>query len=177
MKGNMMIRMISMMIIVPILLAHFTGQIDLTHAYWLWLTLFAGANAFQATFTGFCPASKFMPKDPNTGACCASDTTGTCCSDSSSDDAKPAEKTACCSGNDALEIKVLGIGCANCIATAKLIQKVADENQVAVKIVKVEEVADIANYGVMSTPGVVIAEKVVHAGGIPEKETILGWLK
>lgn len=196
MKGNMMFRMISMMIIVPILLAHWTGQIDLSHAYWLWLTLFAGANAFQATFTGFCPVSKFMPKDPETGACCASDTTGTCCtpepsetksaccsseaSDSKSDCCSSEasdKKSTCCSGNDGLKIKVLGTGCASCESTVKLIQKIADENQVAVNIVKVEEIEDIAGYGVMSTPGVVIEDKVVHSGGIPTKEAILGWLK
>ncbi len=41
---------------------------------------------------------------------------------------------------------------------------------------KVEELKDIMSYGVMSTPGVVIDGKVVHAGGIPSRDKIDGWL-
>jgi hypothetical protein len=41
---------------------------------------------------------------------------------------------------------------------------------------KVEELRDIMGYGVMSTPGVVINGKVVHAGGVPNREKIEGWL-
>ena len=73
-------------------------------------------------------------------------------------------------------IKVLGSGCANCENTAKLIQQIADEMQTEVTIEKVEDIAQIMAYGVMSTPGVVIDEKVVHAGGIPDKDSIKGWL-
>ena len=73
-------------------------------------------------------------------------------------------------------IKVLGSGCANCENTAKLIQQIADEMQTEVNIEKVEDIAQIMAYGVMSTPGVVIDEKVVHAGGIPDKDSIKGWL-
>jgi hypothetical protein len=72
MKGNKMIRMISIMIIVPILLAQLTHQIDLLHAYWLWLPLFAGFNALQSTYTGFCPANKFL--GAKKGPCCGSET-------------------------------------------------------------------------------------------------------
>jgi len=205
MKGNIMIRMISLMIIVPVLLAHFAGQIDLLQPTWLWLTLFAGVNALQATFTGWCPVSRFLPKDPETGACCVSDTTGTCCAGEVKD-AKDAgnnccddkdktkesgccdsqkDKSACCSepkstpcfGDSSIEIKVLGTGCANCDNTMKLIESVASEEGVSVTVIKVDDVAEIASYGVMSTPGVVIAEKVVHAGGIPTRQAVEGWLK
>ncbi len=73
-------------------------------------------------------------------------------------------------------IKVLGSGCANCENTAKLIQQIADDMQIEVTIEKVEDIAQIMAYGVISTPGVVIDEKVVHAGGIPDKDSIKGWL-
>ena len=46
----------------------------------------------------------------------------------------------------------------------------------AVTLEKVEDFAQIATYGVMSTPGVVIDGKVVHAGGIPEQQQIEAWL-
>lgn len=74
-------------------------------------------------------------------------------------------------------IKVLGSGCANCETTAKLIQQVATDMGKTVTVEKVEDIAAIMGYGVMSTPGVVIDESVVHAGGIPDKETIKGWLQ
>ena len=67
-----------------------------------------------------------------------------------------------------MEIKVLGTGCANCKSTINLIDAAAKEKGVEVTLTKVEDLQDIMTYGVMSTPGVVIDEKVVHAGGIPD---------
>ncbi|BCB26846.1 glutaredoxin [Sulfurimicrobium lacus] len=74
------------------------------------------------------------------------------------------------------EIKVLGTGCANCNATTKLIEDAAKAKGVAIKLEKVEDMAAILGYGVMSTPGVVIDGKVVHAGGVPSKAKIEEWL-
>ena len=73
-------------------------------------------------------------------------------------------------------VKVLGTGCANCKATVKLIEDAARAKGVAVNLEKVENIADIMAYGVMSTPGVVIDGKVVHAGGVPDKSAVEGWL-
>ena len=73
-------------------------------------------------------------------------------------------------------IKVLGTGCANCKTTFKLIEEVAAARGVAVQLEKVEELKDIMGYGVMSTPGVVIDGKVVHAGGIPVRSKVEQWL-
>lgn len=75
-----------------------------------------------------------------------------------------------------MDIKVLGTGCANCKNTIALINQVAQAKGVTVKLEKVEELRDIMSYGVMSTPGVVINGKVVHAGGIPSREKIEQWL-
>ena len=74
------------------------------------------------------------------------------------------------------EIKVLGSGCANCRNTIARIEQVAQAKGVAVAMQKVEEVRDIMSYGVMSTPGVVIDGKVVHAGGVPSRAKIEQWL-
>jgi len=73
-------------------------------------------------------------------------------------------------------IKVLGTGCANCKTTLKLIEDMAAAKGVAVQLEKVEEIKDIMGYGVMSTPGVVINGKVVHAGGVPGRDKIEQWL-
>ena len=73
-------------------------------------------------------------------------------------------------------IKVLGTGCANCKTTLKLIEDAAREKGVAVELEKVEDLQSIMFYGVMSTPGVVVDGKVVHAGGVPSRDKIAGWL-
>ena len=73
-------------------------------------------------------------------------------------------------------IKVLGTGCANCKATLKLIDDIAKTKGVTVQLEKVENIADIMAHGVMSTPGVVIDGKVVHAGGVPDSRKVEGWL-
>jgi small redox-active disulfide protein 2 len=74
-----------------------------------------------------------------------------------------------------MDIKVLGTGCTNCKNTIALIDQVAKAKGVEVKLEKVEELRDIMGYGVMSTPGVVINGKVVHAGGVPTREKIEQW--
>lgn len=74
------------------------------------------------------------------------------------------------------DIKVLGTGCANCKSTIALIEQVAKAKGIAVTLQKVEEIKDIMAYGVMSTPGVVVDGRVVHAGGIPAREKIEQWL-
>ena len=75
-----------------------------------------------------------------------------------------------------MDIKVLGTGCANCRSTIALIEQVAKAKGVPVTLTKVEELRDIMGYGVMSTPGVVIDGKVVHAGGVPNRDKIEHWL-
>jgi len=72
-------------------------------------------------------------------------------------------------------VKVLGSGCANCKTTAKLIETVAKEKDVEIQLEKVEDIADIMGYGIMSTPGVVIDGEIMHAGGIPDKKTVESW--
>jgi small redox-active disulfide protein 2 len=75
-----------------------------------------------------------------------------------------------------MDIKVLGTGCSNCRNTIALIDQVASAKGIAIKLEKVEELRDIMGYGVMSTPGVVINGKVVHAGGVPSRDKIEQWL-
>ena len=74
------------------------------------------------------------------------------------------------------EIKVLGSGCKRCIQTAELIETKAREMGVDLQVEKVTDIAIIMGYGVMSTPGVVVDGKVVHAGGLPTPDAIKNWL-
>lgn len=201
MKGNIMMRLIALMILVPAALAHLSGQIDLAQPTWLWLTLFAGLNALQSTFTGWCPVATLCIKDKNTGQCCASNSTGTCCEPESkaagtkssggccsnndaqsvcgskeNKESKAADSSCCENGSDCLDIKVLGTGCKNCTTTMNLIETIATEMKVKYCIAKVEDITEIAAFGVMATPGVVINGKVVHSGSIPTKAQISEWL-
>ncbi|MBP6252070.1 MAG: thioredoxin family protein [Rubrivivax sp.] len=75
-----------------------------------------------------------------------------------------------------MDIKVLGTGCANCKTTIALIDQIAKAKGVSITLDKVEELREIMAYGVMSTPGVVIDGKVVHAGGVPSREKVEKWL-
>lgn len=75
-----------------------------------------------------------------------------------------------------MDIKVLGSGCTNCKTTLKLIEEVAAEKNVTITLGKVEDIRAIMRYGVLSTPGVVIDGKVVHAGGVPNRNKIAQWL-
>ena len=75
-----------------------------------------------------------------------------------------------------MDIKVLGSGCANCRNTIALIEQVAQARGVPVTLQKVEDLREIVGYGVMSTPGVIVDGKVVHAGGVPSRDKIEQWL-
>jgi len=76
-----------------------------------------------------------------------------------------------------MEVKVLGTGCCgNCRNTIALIEQVAQSKGVTIAVEKVEDLREVMRYGVMSTPGVVIDGKVVHAGGIPSREKVAQWI-
>ena len=75
-----------------------------------------------------------------------------------------------------MDIKVLGTGCANCKSTIALIEQVAQSKGIPITLSKVEELREIMAFGVMSTPGVVVDGKVVHAGGVPSRDKIDQWI-
>ena len=59
---------------------HWMGQADLSHASWLWLTLFVGFNLFQMGFTGFCPLVKVLNAlGLQKGECCTPSKDGKSC--------------------------------------------------------------------------------------------------
>lgn len=67
-----------------------------------------------------------------------------------------------------MEIKVLGPGCANCTTLEKRTNDALAATGVAATIEKVTDFAEIASYGVMSTPGLVIDGQVVVSGRVPK---------
>lgn len=69
-------------------------------------------------------------------------------------------------------IKILGSGCNNCVRLEANARKAAEELGITAEFVKVKEMADIAAYGVMRTPGLVVDEKVVSFGRVLSPEDI-----
>jgi small redox-active disulfide protein 2 len=75
-----------------------------------------------------------------------------------------------------LTIKVLGSGCANCKRLEQIAHKVVTEMGIEAEVVKVTDYNDIMTYNVLSTPGLVINEKVVSSGRIPTPAEVTTWL-
>jgi small redox-active disulfide protein 2 len=71
-----------------------------------------------------------------------------------------------------MEIKILGPGCPKCKILEKLTREVVEQNNIEATVTKVEDIVAIMNYGVMSTPALVIDEKVVLKGRVPSADEI-----
>ncbi|TVQ14744.1 MAG: thioredoxin family protein [Bacteroidetes bacterium] len=71
-----------------------------------------------------------------------------------------------------MKIKILGTGCPKCKTLENLTKEVVNENNFEAEVSKVEDIMQIMNYGVLSTPGLVINEKVAISGRVPSKDEI-----
>lgn len=66
-------------------------------------------------------------------------------------------------------IKVLGSGCANCVRLeANVKEALAASGILDATVEKVTDYADIAAYGIMSTPGLVVDDRVLVSGRVPD---------
>ncbi|WP_374449666.1 thioredoxin family protein [Stella sp.] len=74
------------------------------------------------------------------------------------------------------DVKVLGPGCKRCEATETMVRTAAAKLGIAVTVQKVTDYAEIAKFGIASTPGIVVDGKVVHAGGLPNADALEKWL-
>ena len=75
-----------------------------------------------------------------------------------------------------LTIKVLGSGCANCKRVEQIVHKVVDAMSLEAEVIKVTDYKDIMAYNILSTPGLVVNEKVVATGRIPSEAEITTFL-
>ena len=71
-----------------------------------------------------------------------------------------------------LTIKILGSGCSNCKKLATLAEQAAANLSIEAKIEKVTDYAEIMKYPILSTPGLVVNEKLVSSGRIPSEAEI-----
>jgi small redox-active disulfide protein 2 len=76
-----------------------------------------------------------------------------------------------------LNIKVLGSGCANCKRLEQIARKVVADHHLEAEFEKVTDFTEIMKWPIISTPGLVINNKVVSSGRIPAENEIADWLK
>ncbi len=75
-----------------------------------------------------------------------------------------------------LTIKILGSGCANCKRLAQIAEKAIKNMAIEAEVVKVTDYGEITNYGILSTPGLVVNEQVVSSGRIPTEAEIITFM-
>lgn len=73
-------------------------------------------------------------------------------------------------------VKVYGPGCKRCETAEQMVRDAAARLGVEVEVQKVTDPREIAMAGVMSTPGIAVDGKLVHAGGLPDAAKLEGWL-
>ncbi len=72
-----------------------------------------------------------------------------------------------------MKVKILGTGCPNCKRTIAIVQDVIKEYNIKATVEKVEDIMEIMNYDIMSTPAVVVDEQVKIRGKVPSKTEVL----
>jgi len=75
------------------------------------------------------------------------------------------------------QFKVLGTGCAKCLKTAEMLERISKELGIEAEVSKETSIKAIMGYGVMSTPAAVLNKQVVHSGSIPNRDIIENWLR
>ena len=75
-----------------------------------------------------------------------------------------------------LNVKILGSGCANCKKLEAIARKAIAGLGIQAEVIKVTDYNDIMKYPILSTPGLVVNEKLVSAGRIPSEKEITTWL-
>jgi len=76
-----------------------------------------------------------------------------------------------------MEIKVLGKGCPKCKRLEEIVHEAVTELGVEATVAHVTDINAIMAYPIMSTPGLVINEKLVVSGRLPRKEEVAQWIK
>ena len=75
-----------------------------------------------------------------------------------------------------LTVKILGSGCANCRKLEAVAREAATASHVEAEFLKVTDMQQIMAYDLLSTPGLVIDEKLVSSGRIPTVAEVQKWL-
>ena len=74
-------------------------------------------------------------------------------------------------------IKILGVGCSRCRKLEQQVKDIVIEKNIETTIEKVTNIDDMMKYGIMTTPGLVINNKLKSSGILPKNEQILNWIE
>jgi len=76
-----------------------------------------------------------------------------------------------------MDIKVLGPGCPKCQQTEKIVKDTVAESEVEASVEKVTDIMEIAGYGVVVTPAVVVDGDVKCVGKVPTRDMVKSWIE
>ena len=76
-----------------------------------------------------------------------------------------------------LNIKVVGSGCSNCEKLEQLCRDVVKDNNIEAEIEKITDINTFADLGILLTPGLLLNDKIVSSGKLPDKWTLENWIK
>lgn len=76
-----------------------------------------------------------------------------------------------------MRVKILGTGCSKCKKLEEIAREAVAELGIVAEVEKVEDIASIMAFGVMSTPALVINEEVKLAGKVPNKARVIELLQ
>lgn len=71
-----------------------------------------------------------------------------------------------------MDIKILGTGCAKCKSTTEVVKRVVEKSGIEATITKVEDIMEIMQYNVMSTPAIVVDGVIKIKGRVPSEEDV-----
>lgn len=136
-----------------------------------WASLFGGKKSNDCC----CCSPESMIEEVPEGESC-----GCGCDDGKKEEScccgegKKEEGTCCCnaSGDKAKEVKILGPGCAKCKSTYEVVNKVIRENNLDVKVTKIEDIVEIMIYNVMGTPALIVDGVVKIKNHVPSEEEV-----
>ena len=92
-----------------------------------------------------------------------------------SDDSTKASETSCCAtppDAKVSEVLVLGPGCAKCKKTYAVVEEVIKDNNLDVKLSKIEDIAEMMKFNIMATPAVVVDGTVKIKGHVPSADEV-----
>ncbi len=74
-------------------------------------------------------------------------------------------------------IKVLGTGCAKCKTLEASVRELVSSNNYPVEVIKIDDIMEIMQFGIMTTPGLVLGDQVAFSGRVPSKDELKKYIE
>lgn len=76
-----------------------------------------------------------------------------------------------------MKVQIYGTGCANCNKLEKVAKEAIKEMGVSADVIKVSDMTQIIESGILATPGFAVEGEVKSMGRVPSKDEIKKWIK